>query len=130
MISFVSLLPMFSFSHVVSSSGLSAGDGRQTYSLNPEEYVYAALIIYLDIIMIFLYILMIWVRLQKLKSHMHNLWHSQSAHAGWYSTFWTQIFLHHCYALSTGSLIMVLVSCCLYLFKMHFWYARFSFNFF
>uniref|UniRef100_A0A673LP68 Si:ch211-284o19.8 n=1 Tax=Sinocyclocheilus rhinocerous TaxID=307959 RepID=A0A673LP68_9TELE len=33
--------------------------GRQKYSLNPEEYVYAALIIYLDIIMIFLYILMI-----------------------------------------------------------------------
>ncbi|KAK7163386.1 hypothetical protein R3I93_007440 [Phoxinus phoxinus] len=33
--------------------------GRQKYSLNPEEYVFAALIIYLDIIMIFLYILMI-----------------------------------------------------------------------
>ncbi|KTF87078.1 hypothetical protein cypCar_00016957 [Cyprinus carpio] len=33
--------------------------GRQKYSLNPEEYVYAALIIYLDIIMIFLYILLI-----------------------------------------------------------------------
>ncbi|XP_073705475.1 protein lifeguard 1 [Garra rufa] len=33
--------------------------GRQKYSLNPEEYVYAALIIYLDIIIIFLYILMI-----------------------------------------------------------------------
>ncbi|KTF95318.1 hypothetical protein cypCar_00028560 [Cyprinus carpio] len=33
--------------------------GRQTYSLDPEEYIYAALIIYLDIIMIFLYILMI-----------------------------------------------------------------------
>ncbi|TRY98922.1 hypothetical protein DNTS_016979 [Danionella cerebrum] len=32
--------------------------GRQKYSLNPEEYVFAALIIYLDIIMIFLYILM------------------------------------------------------------------------
>ncbi|XP_059356847.1 protein lifeguard 1-like [Carassius carassius] len=33
--------------------------GRQKYSLDPEEYVYGALIIYLDIIMIFLYILMI-----------------------------------------------------------------------
>lgn len=33
--------------------------GRQKYSLSPEEYVFAALIIYLDIIMIFLYILMI-----------------------------------------------------------------------
>ncbi|KAA0719479.1 Protein lifeguard 1 [Triplophysa tibetana] len=33
--------------------------GRQKYNLNPEEYVFAALIIYLDIIMIFLYILMI-----------------------------------------------------------------------
>ncbi|KAL6489705.1 hypothetical protein MHYP_G00000500 [Metynnis hypsauchen] len=33
--------------------------GRQKYSLNPEEYVFAALVIYLDIIMIFLYILMI-----------------------------------------------------------------------
>uniref|UniRef100_A0A671RMD5 Si:ch211-284o19.8 n=1 Tax=Sinocyclocheilus anshuiensis TaxID=1608454 RepID=A0A671RMD5_9TELE len=53
--------------------------GRQKYSLNPEEYVYAALIIYLDIIMIFLYDYR-W-RLQKLNSHMHILWHSQSAHA-------------------------------------------------
>uniref|UniRef100_A0A3B1IUT1 Si:ch211-284o19.8 n=1 Tax=Astyanax mexicanus TaxID=7994 RepID=A0A3B1IUT1_ASTMX len=33
--------------------------GREKYSLNPEEYVFGALIIYLDIIMIFLYILMI-----------------------------------------------------------------------
>ncbi|XP_050949866.1 protein lifeguard 1 isoform X1 [Labeo rohita] len=33
--------------------------GRQKYSLDPEEYVFGALIIYLDIIMIFLYILMI-----------------------------------------------------------------------
>ncbi|MCI4377728.1 hypothetical protein PGIGA_G00206920 [Pangasianodon gigas] len=33
--------------------------GRQKYSLNPEEYVFAALIIYLDIITIFLYILII-----------------------------------------------------------------------
>ncbi|XP_051984447.1 protein lifeguard 1-like [Xyrauchen texanus] len=33
--------------------------GREKYSLNPEEYIFAALIIYLDIIMIFLYILMI-----------------------------------------------------------------------
>lgn len=33
--------------------------GRQKYSLDPEEYIFAALIIYLDIIMIFLYILMI-----------------------------------------------------------------------
>ncbi|XP_067309351.1 protein lifeguard 1 [Pseudorasbora parva] len=33
--------------------------GRKKYSINPEEYVFAALIIYLDIIMIFLYILMI-----------------------------------------------------------------------
>ncbi|KAK3546759.1 hypothetical protein QTP70_035029 [Hemibagrus guttatus] len=33
--------------------------GRQKYSLNPEEYVFAALVIYLDIIIIFLYILII-----------------------------------------------------------------------
>ncbi|XP_058241442.1 protein lifeguard 1 [Hemibagrus wyckioides] len=33
--------------------------GRQKYSLSPEEYVFAALVIYLDIIAIFLYILMI-----------------------------------------------------------------------
>ncbi|XP_060729616.1 protein lifeguard 1 [Tachysurus vachellii] len=33
--------------------------GREKYSLNPEEYVFAALVIYLDIIMIFLYILII-----------------------------------------------------------------------
>ncbi|XP_066537804.1 protein lifeguard 1 [Hoplias malabaricus] len=33
--------------------------GRQKYALNPEEYVFAALVIYLDIILIFLYILMI-----------------------------------------------------------------------
>lgn len=33
--------------------------GRKKYNLNPEEYVFAALIIYLDIIMIFLYILML-----------------------------------------------------------------------
>ncbi|XP_065133192.1 protein lifeguard 1 [Paramisgurnus dabryanus] len=33
--------------------------GRQKYNLSPEEYVFAALVIYLDIIMIFLYILMI-----------------------------------------------------------------------
>ncbi|XP_051726076.1 protein lifeguard 1 [Ctenopharyngodon idella] len=33
--------------------------GRKKYSLSPEEYVFAALIIYLDIILIFLYILMI-----------------------------------------------------------------------
>ncbi|XP_036452143.1 protein lifeguard 1 [Colossoma macropomum] len=33
--------------------------GREKYSLSPEEYVFAALVIYLDIIMIFLYILMI-----------------------------------------------------------------------
>ncbi|XP_062848942.1 protein lifeguard 1 [Trichomycterus rosablanca] len=33
--------------------------GREKYALNPEEYVFASLIIYLDIIMIFLYILML-----------------------------------------------------------------------
>ncbi|KAI4898414.1 hypothetical protein NFI96_023072 [Prochilodus magdalenae] len=33
--------------------------GREKYGLSPEEYIFAALIIYLDIIMIFLYILMI-----------------------------------------------------------------------
>ncbi|KAM9501565.1 protein lifeguard 1 isoform 1-T4 [Clarias gariepinus] len=33
--------------------------GRDKYSLNPEEYVFAALIIYLDIITIFLYILIL-----------------------------------------------------------------------
>ncbi|KAF7706046.1 hypothetical protein HF521_019300 [Silurus meridionalis] len=33
--------------------------GREKYSLNPEEYIFAALIIYLDIIIIFLYILML-----------------------------------------------------------------------
>ncbi|XP_076149821.1 protein lifeguard 1 isoform X2 [Alosa pseudoharengus] len=32
--------------------------GRQTYGLSPEEYVFAALIIYLDIINVFLYILL------------------------------------------------------------------------
>ncbi|KAK9979154.1 hypothetical protein ABG768_012598 [Culter alburnus] len=33
--------------------------GRKKYSLDPEEYIFGALIIYLDIIMIFLYILLI-----------------------------------------------------------------------
>ncbi|KAI5608991.1 protein lifeguard 1 isoform X2, partial [Silurus asotus] len=33
--------------------------GREKYSLSPEEYIFAALIIYLDIIIIFLYILML-----------------------------------------------------------------------
>ncbi|KAL2097171.1 hypothetical protein ACEWY4_006378 [Coilia grayii] len=33
--------------------------GKQTYSLNPEEYVFAALIIYLDMINIFLYLLIL-----------------------------------------------------------------------
>ncbi|XP_053484697.1 protein lifeguard 1 [Ictalurus furcatus] len=33
--------------------------GREKYSLNPEEYVFAALVIYMDIILIFLYILII-----------------------------------------------------------------------
>lgn len=33
--------------------------GRQKYALDPEEYVFAALILYLDIINIFLYLLII-----------------------------------------------------------------------
>ncbi|KAL4657229.1 protein lifeguard 1-like [Arapaima gigas] len=33
--------------------------GREKYSLNPEEYVFAALILYLDIITIFLYLLIL-----------------------------------------------------------------------
>lgn len=33
--------------------------GRQKYSLTPEEYVFGALVIYMDIILIFLYILII-----------------------------------------------------------------------
>ncbi|XP_030630482.1 protein lifeguard 1 [Chanos chanos] len=33
--------------------------GRQKYSLDPEEYVFAALILYLDIMLIFLYILIL-----------------------------------------------------------------------
>ncbi|XP_062386568.1 protein lifeguard 1 [Sardina pilchardus] len=34
--------------------------GRQTYALSPEEYVFGALIVYLDIINVFLYILLLF----------------------------------------------------------------------
>ena len=44
--------------YIVYDTQLMMG-GKHKYSLNPEEYVFAALSLYLDVINLFLYILMI-----------------------------------------------------------------------
>lgn len=80
----------FSFSHVVSGSGLSAGDGQT----NIQPWSWRVHLCCLNYLPGYHYDIPLhtydfgW-KLQKLNSHMHN---SQYAHAGWYSTFWPQSF--------------------------------------